>query len=238
MMGEITFGFQPQVSLATGRLAGAEALARWNSTQYGAIPSDIFLSLVTSGSAATLLADLTLSAALAACAPWRKQAANMNVTVNFSAASLAETDLASLVSGRLREANLPPEALTIEVAEADAPRSAAVLATLRGLGVSVSLDGFGSGETSLQALGRLAIGTVKIGRSVIQHCTVDPAAVRLLRAITGAARAFNLTVAAVGVENQAVEQILREAGCDIAQGWLYGPAMPAGTIKRLLETTV
>src|SRR4051794_26293097 len=88
MMGEITFGFQPQVSLATGRLAGAEALARWNSTQYGAIPSDIFLSLVTSGSAATLLADLTLSAALAACAPWRKQAANMNVTVNFSAVSL------------------------------------------------------------------------------------------------------------------------------------------------------
>jgi EAL domain-containing protein (putative c-di-GMP-specific phosphodiesterase class I) len=76
---------------------------------------------------------------------------------------------------------------------------------------------------------------LKIERTVIQSCASEPDATRLLHAITGAARAFNLTVAGIGVENHAVEQTLREAGCNIAQGWLYGPAMPATTIMRLLE---
>jgi sigma-B regulation protein RsbU (phosphoserine phosphatase) len=232
--GEITCSFQPQMSLTTGRLVGAEALARWSTEEYGAISSNAFMSLVANGGAAVLLADVTLRAALAACALWRTSASGMGVAVNFSAASLAEPDLASLVLARLREANVAPDALTVEVAEADAVRSIPTLAALHQIGVNVGLDGFGHGETSLLSLGQLPIGTVKIGRSVVRTCVADPAAMRLLHAIIGASRAFNLKVAAVGVEIHAEEQMLREAGCEIAQGWLYGPAMPANAILKLL----
>ena len=233
-VGEITFGYQPQVSLTTGHWVGAEALARWTSPNYGAVPSNVFMALVSQGSAAALLADVTLRAAFTACASWRRLASGMRVAVNFSAASLAEPDLPSLVLGRLREADLSPDALTVEVAESDALRSTAALAALRQLGVGISLDGFGQGETSLQSMGQLPISGVKIGRTIIQGCVDDPACGRLLHAITGASRAFNLAIAAVGVEVHAVEQLLREAGCDIAQGWLYGPAMPADGIQHLL----
>jgi EAL domain-containing protein (putative c-di-GMP-specific phosphodiesterase class I)/serine phosphatase RsbU (regulator of sigma subunit) len=231
---EVTFGFQPQLSLGAGRIVCAEALVRWNSPQHGIIPTDVFLSLITDGGATAMLSDLTLRAAATACAGWRASLPSMRVAINLSAMSLQDPSLLALVQHRLQDAGVPPTALVVEVAETDAIACMATLAALRGLGCCVALDE-ASGNSTVQMLERLPIDMLKLGRPVVRHCDADASSMRVLNATVAVARALGLSVAAVGVESHAVEQALRAAGCDTAQGWLYGPALSAEAIRKMLS---
>jgi EAL domain-containing protein (putative c-di-GMP-specific phosphodiesterase class I)/serine phosphatase RsbU (regulator of sigma subunit) len=229
---EVTFGFQPQISLSTGQVVGAEALVRWTSPQHGMVPPEVFLSLVAKGGAAGLLTDVTVRVAAAACAGWRTKLPGMRVAVNFSAAALADVSLPALIENRLQEAGIPPEALVVEVVEADATASLPTLTALRQFGCHIALEEFSS--VSLQTIERLPISMLKLGRLLVQQCATDASAMRLLTAAVGVGRAFGMHLGAVGVQSHAVEQALREAGCDMVQGWFYGPALSVEAISEAL----
>ncbi|PPQ33399.1 EAL domain-containing protein [Rhodopila globiformis] len=229
---EVTVGFQPQVSLSSGAVVGAEALVRWTSRQHGIVPTDMFLSLVAEGGATGALTDMTLRTAVAACAGWRARQPGMRVAVNLSAAALADASLPELIAGRLRDAGLPPEALVVEVSEADATACLPALTALHAVGCCVALEEFSS--VSLRSIERLPAGMLKLGRVLVQQCATDASAMRLLTAAVAVGRAFGVQLAAVGVQNHAVEQALRAAGCDLAQGWLYGPALSVEAIGDAL----
>jgi EAL domain-containing protein (putative c-di-GMP-specific phosphodiesterase class I) len=231
---EVTFGFQPQISLGTGRIVGAEALVRWNSPQHGIVPTDVFLSLIADGGATDMLCDLTLRAAATACASWRVSLPSMRVAINLSAKSLKDPALVTTVQNRLQDAGVPPDALVVEVTGADAIPCTATLSALRGLGCCVALDEAG-GHSTLHMLERLPIDMLKLGRQVVRQCDADASSMRILNATVAVARVFGLGVAAVGVESHPVEQALRAVGCDTAQGWLYGPALSAEAIRGLLS---
>lgn len=232
--GEITFSFQPQISLATGRPIGAEALARWTSREQGAVPLGALLALAEDDEAALHLADLTLRTALLACSSWRRVSPGMSVAVNLSASALQDAALPALIRARLTDAALAPEALAVEVGCQEAARCDASLVALRQIGVGVVLDDFGEHAVDFRALQRSPANAVKFGRAIVQRCGSDEDATRLVQAMASAARCLDVTVAAVGVETHAAEQMLREAGCSAVQGWLYGPAMPAAAIERML----
>lgn len=230
---EVTFSFQPQLSLATGKIVAAEALARWASPEYGIVPPNIIGTIAT-GPAARLLSDATLRAATKACAEWRATVPSMRVAVNLSTASLLDPALPEMVEERLRDACMPPSALIVEVSEADAVSCGSGLLALRDLGVCIALDEFGSGGASLLAIEQLPASMLKLSRSLVRRCVADPAAKRMLHAALAVAGTLGLTVGAVGIENYAVEQTLRAAGCELGQGWLYGPALPAAAFSDLL----
>ena len=221
--------YQPKVDPRTGRVLGAEALARWQHDGRP-VPPDEFIPLAERTGLIRPLTGHVLDTAFADCAGWRRGGHDISVAVNLSPEILADQSLPGLVQEALHRHGLPVRAVTLEITEnsimADPTNSRRTLDALHELGVTLSIDDFGTGHSSLGRLAHLPIDEVKIDKSFIRHIVTD----RNRRAVTDAAlqlaRALDLTVVAEGVEEEAELDYLRRHECHAVQGYLISRPIP------------
>jgi diguanylate cyclase (GGDEF)-like protein len=233
--GTLRLVYQPKVELRTGRMYGAEALARWDHPELGAVPPDEFVAVAEETGLINPLTDWVLHRALTDCAAWRAAGHSTTVAVNLSARSLLDSDLVHRVDSALRAAGLPPEALVLELTEtsvmAHPARSVVVLDALYELGVGLSIDDFGTGYSSLAYLRQLPVDEVKLDRSFLAPVH-DPTANRdgkaeaLVRETIRLTHSLELHVLVEGVEDQRMLDTLVVLGADAVQGWFTGRPVP------------
>lgn len=225
--GLVTLAFQPVVDLRTGRTVGAEALARWEDEELGAVSPAEFVPVLEELGLAPTLTNVVVDGAVAALT---SLPAVRTVSINLTPSQLLDPSLSGLIADRIREQGVVRGGLCVEVTEstlmADPDGVAEVLCELRSLGVTTALDDFGTGYSSLAMLRELPIDLLKIDRSFVRRVHIDDRDRRLVDAVIGLASDFGMEPVAEGVElvEQRIELI--EAGCRYGQGFLFGRAMP------------
>jgi diguanylate cyclase (GGDEF)-like protein len=231
--GAIQAYYQPLINLRTKRVAGFETLARWIHPTLGNVPPDRFIPIAESCGLLNELTDHLLRQASRAACQWP---ASVTLAFNVSPSQLRDRTLGLRVLSILGEAGLSPRRLEIEITESalvrDLEGAQNVLGALRKAGVRIALDDFGTGYSSLYHLRNFKIDKVKIDRSFVADMEHDLEGAAFVRAFLGLAHGLGLTVTAEGVEQSTQAVALLEQGCEQAQGFLYGRAMPAAdTIK-------
>ncbi len=237
--GEFVMYYQPKVRLEDGRVAGAEALVRWQHPTLGLLPPDQFVHLVEK---TVLLRPLTSFVAEMVLSQWRQwvdMGIRIPLSVNISARSLLDGQLPDEIEGLLHRYEVPPAFLRLELTESfltgDSGRSTAVLDRLSDVGVGLSIDDFGTGYSSLSYLKRLPIEEIKIDRSFVMQMHVDANDFTIVRATVDLGKNLGLRVVAEGVEDLQTFDRLAEFGCDEAQGFYISKPMSAIEFTRWLS---
>ncbi|MBW7903323.1 MAG: EAL domain-containing protein [Rhodocyclaceae bacterium] len=238
--GELVLHYQPQLNLASGAIVGAEALVRWQHPQRGLIPPARFIPLAEESGLIVRLGEWVLRAACAQNRAWQDAGLPpIGVAVNLSARQVVAQDLVQLTRDVLAETGLDPRYLEIELTEsmlmADTETFAGTMQGLRQLAVTLSIDDFGTGFSSLSYLRRFSIGRLKIDQSFVRDLTQDPDAAAIAVAIVSLAHGLGLTVIAEGVETEAQLNFLRARRCDEMQGYLFSRPLPAADFESLLR---
>jgi EAL domain-containing protein (putative c-di-GMP-specific phosphodiesterase class I) len=235
---ELIVAYQPKVDCASGRLAGLEALVRWQHPVHGTIGPDRFIQLAEDVGLIDALTVQVLDMALGWFVPWRAADAGrerLTMSVNLSARSLGSSSLVSELHHRCQAARLPPGRLVLELTETaamDNPGLALELLTrLRVQGFQLSIDDFGTGYSSMVQLVRLPFSEIKVDRSFVMTAARSEESQAVIRSIIGLGHSLGLRVTAEGVEDAAALTYLREAGCDQAQGFFIGHPMTATEIE-------
>ncbi len=228
--------FQPKISLETNRVIGAEALARWRMPEFGILSPAIFIPIVER---LGLMPDLTNRILTLAIADSRKlieQQPGFTIAVNVSGSLLTDLMLPQQIESILRENEVAAESLIVEVTESvamsDVDRAMDILVRLRIKGVGAAIDDFGTGFSSLAALARLPFNELKIDQSFVKGCEADDDLVKIVEASVGLARAFRMKVVAEGIDNPRTLARVRQAGCDLGQGYLFAPSLRLERIAR------
>lgn len=241
--GELVVHYQPLVTVHDGRVVGAEALVRWQHPEHGLLgPVDFVPAAERTG----LIRPVTLhvlDAALAQCARWRAAGAPLcAVSVNVSVHDLDDPRLVGDVRAALDRHGLPPGALALEVTETMAMRDAQLaertLRELADLGVELAVDDYGVGYGSLDYLRRLPFSVLKVDRAFVAPAVDDRVCAEILRSTVDLGHALGMRVVAEGVEDVRTLDLLRELGCDIAQGWALGRPGPAAALDAALLATL
>jgi PAS domain S-box-containing protein len=232
--------YQPIVSLRSGQIVGFETLSRWQRPEGLVMPGDFIAVADETG----IILPINRQLLYDACRQLRAWQAlfpsdpPLTVNVNITPKQFAQPDLASQIGKTLKETGLDPCCLNVEITETiamgDADRSALVLAELKALGVRLDIDDFGTGYSSLSRLQRFPVDTLKIDRSFVSRMDTDVETGEIVRIIVMLAHGLRLKVVAEGVETQAQADLLRDIGCELAQGYLYSKPVPAETIEQLL----
>ncbi|MCO7219942.1 EAL domain-containing protein [Klenkia sp. PcliD-1-E] len=238
--GEFEVHYQPVMDVGSARVAGYEALVRWNRPGRGLVPPDEFIPVAESSRLVCDLDRWVLGTATRQLAAWRADAAgaadDVTMAVNLSGRHLTDRRVVDDVAAALAAAGVPADRLVLEVTETvlvDDPVAAEHLAALRGLGVSIAIDDFGTGYTSIGQLRSLPVDTLKIDRSFV--ASTEPGHDQLVALMIKAAHTFGLTVVAEGVEDVAQLGRLQDERCDHAQGWWFGRPLPADRAGELLR---
>ncbi|HEX2203341.1 MAG TPA: EAL domain-containing protein [Longimicrobium sp.] len=239
--GELRLHFQPIVSLATGKIAGLEALCRWMHPERGLILPGEFIPLAEETGAIHPLGAWVFREACARLAGWRAEfpGARIAVSVNLSARQFAQGDLVETIRGALAESGLKPRHLKLEITESalmDAGLADAVLAELHALGLELQLDDFGTGYSSLASLHRMPMRALKVDRTFVSRITPENPTSQLVRTVALLAKGLGIATIAEGVET--VEQLeeVRAIGCDYAQGFLIARPLEPEAVRELLAS--
>jgi diguanylate cyclase (GGDEF)-like protein len=228
--GELTLYYQPQIDIATGRLVGAEALLRWQ-TNGQFIPPAQFIAVAEASGLIIPIGEWVIASAIAQAASWQQQFSRVpRIALNLSPRQFVGRQLARCVLDNLARWQLPTEAIELEITESILlnPEGDSIdeLQSLHEHGLRLSLDDFGTGYSSLSYLQRLPIDTLKIDRSFITPLGNEQANA-IVRAILAMAHSLDLAVVAEGVETELQLSILRQLGCDTAQGYYHSKPLPA-----------
>ena len=239
--GELSLMYQPVFRLSDSRIIGAEALLRWQHPELGMVAPSVFIDVAEQSGLIESIGPRVLRAACAAAARWgvdREAMEPLFVSVNVSPRQLRSGDLPDVVADCLRDTGLPASRLHLELTEtaviADEAHASALLATLHRTGVKVWLDDFGTGFSGLSHLRRVPVDGVKIDRSFIADMLRDPDDLALTTAIIAMAHSLGITVVAEGVEKEGQFNLLRERGCDLAQGYWLGYPVTAAEFAQLI----
>jgi len=231
---ELALLYPPVVDVATRRIAGCEALLRWQHPVRGLVSPTVFIPIAEESGAIVALDRWVLREACATAARVRAHQPEFRVAVNFSPRDLREPDLPDVVAAMLAEHGLPPGALSIEVTE-HVLLDDSVLPALRricALGVGVTVDDFGVGYSSLAYLKRLPITALKIDRAFIREVADDAYDQAIVGSILSVARTLGLHVTAEGVETEEQLAFVASLGCDEAQGFRFGPAITGDALEE------
>jgi diguanylate cyclase (GGDEF)-like protein/PAS domain S-box-containing protein len=238
--GELTLHYQPIVALADGRIAGFEALVRWQHPERGLIAPHEFIPVAEETGLIFAIGRWTLREACRALKSWELLLPpGLQVNVNLSGREFSQPDLAAQIEAAMRDAGLPPSRLKLEITESvimrDPEAAVATLVRLKDLGPGLCIDDFGTGYSSLSYLLRFPADTLKIDQSFIaaigQHGRQD----RIVEAVVSMASSLGMTVVAEGVETVEQRDALRAFGCSYGQGFLFMRPVPAAEVEALVR---
>ena len=229
--------YQPQLDLLSGRTTAVECLVRWRHPVLGDLMPDAFIPMAESTSLIDHLMRRVLDLSLAQIAAWDRSGLQVSLAVNLSARQLSDLSLPATVGAALRQHDVAPGRLVLEVTESrlmsDPMRSMVILSGLKQLGVSLSIDDFGTGYSSLSHLQRLDVDELKIDKSFTIGLS-EPGNATIVRSTIELGHNLGLRVIAEGVEDQASADALADMGCDLLQGYFIGRPGPASEVLPLL----
>lgn len=231
--GDFSLYLQPQIDLRTGRLAGAEALIRWNRKDGElTLPSE-FIPLAEEVGGIEALDEWVISESMKILSAWQKQNIGVPISLNVSGIQIANLSYVELLEKMLREYQLDPHMLHLEVTEtayiSNMEQAAEMLARLRKIGIKIALDDFGMGYAGLNYLQHLSVDIIKIDKNFVDQIPADDALVRIVASI---ADVLALDVVAEGVESHMQCEWLLEHGIYYAQGYWFSPALPQEEFER------
>jgi diguanylate cyclase (GGDEF)-like protein/PAS domain S-box-containing protein len=237
--GEISLYYQPQAStrrgVGNGEIIGFEALARWRHPVRGFVPPSDFIPLAEESGLIFEMGQWILREACREAASWPVP---LQVAVNLSPAQFMHGDVVSLVHSILLETGLAPGRLELEITEGvlieDFDRGLALLRRLKGLGVRISMDDFGSGYSSLSYLQAFPFDKIKIDRAFVINLGRNPQSAAIVRAVIGLGHGLEMSIVAEGVETQEQLSFLAEHGCDAVQGYFIGKPLPIDQYDTLV----
>lgn len=239
--GEMVMHYQPQVRTSDLAPVGAEALMRWNNPSRGIVAPDLFIPVAERIGHIKKLTVWALNTALRHAGQWPAYDEPLRVSVNLPGTLATQQDLPELVEDALRLWGSEHVQLVLEVTESslmDTERAFATLARIRDMGVHISIDDFGTGYSCLAYFRNLPANELKVDRSFVSSLLTDPASADIAELIVQLAHRFQLSVVAEGVEDEATLHALTRLGCDTAQGYLLGKAMPSAEFQNWLADTV
>ncbi|MDT5330289.1 MAG: hypothetical protein QOF31_1586 [Mycobacterium sp.] len=236
--GDLAVHYQPKVSLRSGAIVGVEALVRWHHAELGLLAPEHFLPLARRHSLMHSITELVVQRALDDAAVWHAAGHRVPVAVNLFPPTLADLDLPARLDDALKRHGLTASMLAVEITEDfmldNLDRARVMLDGLRGLGIRIAIDDFGSGYSSMYYLRELPIDEVKLDRSFISSVTEDPRAAAIVRSVIDLSHTLGLTTVAEGVETTATAAVLASYGCDVAQGHYYSQPITAPELLHLL----
>lgn len=221
--GEIYLVFQPKVMVQTGEIIGVEALVRWKDPIKGHIPPDNFIRQCETAGRMSQLTRFVLEEACKAGNAFRERGFDLPIAVNISATLVHERNIVRILSEVLRDTGFDPQKLTLEITEtyriSNIERASEILGELKALGPKISMDDFGVGAASLEALLELPFSELKIDRMFVSRMTSDAKAEGIVRSILQMGKDLRIIVVAEGVEDAGTLTLLRDSGCLVAQGF-------------------
>ncbi|MDL2354045.1 MAG: EAL domain-containing protein [Pseudomonadota bacterium] len=237
---ELRLHYQPQIDMASGRIVGLEALARWTSAELGVVSPGEFIPVAEESGVIIPLGRWVLQTACRQIAAWRDAGlleAVEHVSINVSACQTREGSLMGDIADILAETNLPPGLLELEITESvlmcNVQANLELMQRLQDAGIYLSIDDFGTGYSSMAYLRRFPIGQIKIDRSFI--IDVPGSGEAIVAAIIALAHSLHMTVVAEGAETARQVEFLRNAGCDMIQGYYFSRPLAAEQVTALLR---
>jgi diguanylate cyclase (GGDEF)-like protein len=235
---EIEIRFQPQVSVATGEIVGAEALARWIHPDYGELSASTLFGVAEKSDYIVQLSDHVQRRAIGAAAAWPAALRGLRLSVNITAADIVRPGFAAQFLQLVSDSGFAPERLTVEVTESglidDLGGAASLLAELRAGGLRVAIDDFGTGYSSLAYLKALPLDYLKIDKRLSQDIGGTTRDRVVVRGVIDMARSLGLGVVAEGVETERQLGLLAQEGCTLYQGFLCAPPVTAEKLASLV----
>jgi diguanylate cyclase (GGDEF)-like protein len=235
---EIEILFQPQVSIASRRIVGVEALARWRHPQFGELGAVTLFSVAERSDYLVQLSDHVQRKAIAAAAAWPEALAGLRLSVNITAADIVRPDFAQHFRRMVTECDFDPGRLTVEVTESglieDLGAAASLLGELRAGGLRVAIDDFGTGYSSLAYLKALPLDYLKIDKRLVEDIGGSPRDQVVVRSVIDMSRSLGLEVIAEGVETEEQLALLAREGCTLYQGFLCAPPLETEALAELV----
>ena len=231
--------YQPQVNMATGRIAGAEALLRWTDAELGAVSPGVFIPLAEESGYIVTLGAWVMEQAVREAALWMHSGTPIMISVNVSALEFRQPDFVDRITRLLAVHQLPPTLLELELTETillqDAQEMEQRLRVLADLGIGLAIDDFGTGYSSLAYLKKLPIHKLKIDQSFVRGLPDDDGDRAIVSAIISMGRAMHIEVVAEGVETETQQAVLQQMQCEHYQGFLCAPGLPADQFRAMLR---
>lgn len=236
--GDLRLHYQPKMALQTGQVVGFEALVRWQHPQRGLVSPDEFVPLAEQTGLVRPLAAFVVEQAAHQLAYWREMGFDLFLSVNLAAANLTDPDLPDVVVSALHDHECPADRLTLEITEstvmAETERVNAVVRQLSDAGLELSIDDFGTANSSLARLRALPLSEIKLDKSFVSGVDRQWEDAIIVRSSINLAHDLGLRVVAEGVESAAVADVLRGWGCELAQGYWFSRPMDAFVATRWL----
>lgn len=236
---ELSMVYQPKVDLTTMKVCSMEALIRWNNSQLGFVPPDEFITIAEQAGLIEQVTTWVMKQTIDDLADFRQKGYQFTVAMNLSTQDIQNKALLSKLVSLLTEKGLSPNALELEITESDLVADASLaIENLNGLtqrGFQFAIDDFGTGYSSLAYLKNLPVKTIKIDKSFILSLATDENDQQIVHMVLSLANVFNLKVVAEGVEDEASMQILKEWGCDIAQGYYLSRPLNKADLEVWLQ---
>jgi diguanylate cyclase (GGDEF)-like protein len=237
--GQFSLNYQPKVDVATRHVRHAEALLRWTHPELGRIGPDEFIPLAERAGLVSVLTRWVVDRACADMAAWRAQGIDIGIAINLSAIDLADPELGAVVMERIHRHGVPAAQIIVEVTEsavlADLPRAIATLNALRAEGLRVSVDDFGTGQSSLGQLKHLPADELKIDKSFVLQLAPGSEDERIVQSIVQLGHALGLKVVAEGLETETGLDVLARLRCDVAQGYHFSRPLPVEALTPWLQ---
>jgi diguanylate cyclase (GGDEF)-like protein len=237
---EFRLDYQPKIDARTKVVTGVEALVRWRHPTRGLLLPDVFIPLTEQTGMIRELTNWVLQRALSECASWHRAGRLIPVAVNLSAATVHDPELMDAVTTAVSRSGLPPESIELEITESavmfDPDGALRSLQSLVDFGVRLSLDDFGTGNSSLSYLQRLPVTAVKIDKSFVEPLLSDDTAKAIVRAVVNLAHSLSLSVIAEGVDSGPVMEQLTALGCDALQGFYVASPMSPDRLEQWIAT--
>jgi len=230
--------YQPQVEIKSGKITGAEALLRWRHPDLGMVQPGQFIPIAEDTGLILSIGEWVLRTACIEARRCQEESGKpFVISVNLSVSQFRQQNLVAIVESAIKDANLPPELLELEITETMSMKNPedtmTVLRKLKDLGTRIAIDDFGTGYSSLSYLKRFPIDTLKIDRSFIIDIPENSRDAEIVKAIITMAHSLDLSVIAEGVEMEPQAQYLLDNGCESMQGYLFSPPVPLADFEKL-----
>lgn len=232
--------YQPIVNVVTGKITKMEALIRWENPELGLLLPDSFIPLAEENGTIIPIGEWVLKTACTQGKTWQKMGLSpIKISANLSVRQFQKPDLVPTILNILEQTKLPPASLELEITESitmhDTESAQAILDQLNDLGISLSMDDFGIGHSSLGYLKKFPFQTLKIDSSLIKDLHSSSQDIAIINAVIALGQGLNLNVIAEGVETTEIRDLLTNMGCEYIQGYLFSKPLPANEATKLLE---